>query len=136
MQGAILKIGELARHTGISTDALRFYEKLGLIRSARTANGYRAYPEQMIELVGYIATAKRLGFTLAEIGSQVPELLADEAPAQALGRLFETKAAMIGQRIGELTALRQELLRRAASACPLLPPSSDDPGATSAEREG
>lgn len=115
-----MKIGELAAQAGVSTDALRFYEKIGLIRSIRSSNGYRDYPEQMIELVRYIATAKKLGFTLAEIGHQVPQILGQENAAQALAELFMTKAAMIERRIEELTVLKQELLRRTQSSCPLL----------------
>ena len=77
----------------------------------------------MIELVKYIATAKKLGFTLSEIGHQLPQILGKDDSAQALGALFSAKAAMIDQRIGELTALKQELLSRSGSSCPLLAPA-------------
>jgi DNA-binding transcriptional MerR regulator len=123
MIGGKVKIGELSVQTGVSADALRFYEKIGLIGSVRSSNGYRHYPEQMIQLVRYISTAKKLGFTLAEIGQQVPQILGKESPAQALGELFMAKAAMIDQRIEALTILKQELLQRMGSGCPLLPSS-------------
>ena len=42
-----MRIGELAQSTAVSRDSLRFYERLGLIGSRRSANGYRDYPLQV-----------------------------------------------------------------------------------------
>ena len=63
-------IGELATASGLSREALRFYEQQGLIRARRLANGYRDYPPEVVTLVQYIRTAQQLGFTLAEIGDR------------------------------------------------------------------
>ena len=41
-----MQIGELATATGLSRDSLRFYEKRGLLRARRDANGYRNYPPE------------------------------------------------------------------------------------------
>lgn len=116
-----MKIGELAKLAGVSVDALRFYEKIGLVRPLRSANGYRDYPEAMADLVRYITTAKGLGFTLAEIGAQIPDLQSHPEPVRALQELFEAKAQMIGERIAALEILQAELLARAGTVCPLLP---------------
>ena len=64
-----MRIGELAQASAVSRDTLRFYEQRGLIAAQRSANGYRDYPAQMVQLVLYIKTAQRLGFTLGEIGN-------------------------------------------------------------------
>ena len=42
-----MKISELAKRTGVSTHALRHYERLGLLEPVRHANGYRDYTEAM-----------------------------------------------------------------------------------------
>ncbi|BBN52611.1 hypothetical protein TRE132_07360 [Pseudomonas chlororaphis subsp. aurantiaca] len=66
-----MRIGERAQACAVSRDTLRFYEQRGLIAAQRTANGYRDYPSDMVQLVLYIKTAQRLGFSLGAIGSGV-----------------------------------------------------------------
>jgi MerR family copper efflux transcriptional regulator len=114
-----MKIGELAQAAGVSCDTLRFYEKRGLIRAARGANGYRRYAPETVQLVGYIRTAQQLGFSLAEIGQSLPSLWHAEQPDDAVARLLAEKICAIDGRIAELQTLKKELLERAAQACPL-----------------
>lgn len=61
-------IGNLAAQAGISTDALRYYEREGLIvPSGKTDSGYRLYDKDSIRRVQFIRHAQHCGFTLAEI---------------------------------------------------------------------
>ncbi|WP_263263270.1 MerR family transcriptional regulator [Pseudomonas sp. RIT-PI-S] len=116
-----MRIGELAKQAGVTVDALRFYEEKGLIKPLRTANGYRLYPEQTLQLVGYIKMAQQLGFSLAEIGENLPLLWASEAAsAEVLAQLFAQKIALLDARITQLQGLRNVLAERAAQVCPLL----------------
>ena len=63
-----MRIGDLARRSGLSASRIRFYEARSLIPpSARQDNGYRDYPEQAVSTLQFIAGAQRLGFSLAEI---------------------------------------------------------------------
>jgi MerR family copper efflux transcriptional regulator len=115
-----MKIGEVAARTGVSVDALRFYEEKGLIKPRRAANGYRFYPEQTLQLVGYIKLAQQLGFSLKEIGENLPMLWNSEgASADLIAQLFEEKIALLDVRIGQLHTLRNLLAERAAQVCPL-----------------
>lgn len=113
-----MQIGELAARSGLSRDTLRFYEKRGLIAAIRRPNGYRHYPEAALQLVSYIRTAQRLGFTLAEIESELPALAAGTEPGR-LARALRAKMALIDTRIAELTALRTDLATRLDLECPL-----------------
>lgn len=116
-----MRIGEVAARTGVSVDALRFYEKKQLIKTQRTANGYRSYPEETLQLVGYIKLAQQLGFSLAEIGENVPLLWNSESVStDLLARLFAEKIALLDQRIVQMNALRSLLAERAERVCPLL----------------
>ncbi|WP_226503512.1 MerR family transcriptional regulator [Pseudomonas sp. MWU16-30317] len=116
-----MKIGEVAAYTGVSVDALRFYEEKGLIKPLRAANGYRFYPEQMLQLVGYIKLAQQLGFSLREIGENLPLLWNSEgASSGLLAQLFEEKIALLDERIGQMRTLRNLLAERAAQVCPLV----------------
>src|SRR5216684_7817025 len=68
MVAASLQIGQVAQKTGLSVDAIRFYEKAGLLpRPARTQGGYRLYQEREIADLEFIQTAQQLGFSLNEI---------------------------------------------------------------------
>ena len=63
-----LQIGQVARKTGLSVDAIRFYEKAGLVpRPARTQGGYRLYRQPEIADLEFIQKAQQLGFSLKEI---------------------------------------------------------------------
>src|SRR5215469_14155848 len=63
-----LQIGSAAKATGLSVDAIRFYQKSGLLRApARTTGGYRVFSEAEIAQLQFIARAQDLGFSLAEI---------------------------------------------------------------------
>lgn len=116
-----MKIGEMAARTGVTVDALRFYEEKGLIKPQRTANGYRLYPEQMLQLVGYIKQAQQLGFSLSEIGENLPLLWGSEGVfGEVLARLFIEKIALLDKRVAQMQELRGLLAIRATQVCPLL----------------
>lgn len=112
-------IGELAAASGVSREALRFYEKRGLIRSRRTPNGYRSYPPETAMLLDYIRTAQQLGFTLADIGRELPQLWQVDGSGDGIAAIMQAKLRDIDERIAMLQALRQDLAARVASDCPL-----------------
>jgi DNA-binding transcriptional MerR regulator len=119
-----MQIGEIANATGLSRDTLRFYEKRGLLRARRSANGYRDYPPEAVDWLRYIRLAQTLGFTLAEIEADLPLLAESDAEVTApqLRVALERKLADIDQRINGLQMLRGELARRLGDdmqACPL-----------------
>ncbi len=63
-------IGELAEKTGLSHDTIRYYEKIGLYRLRRRdrrINGFKEYPEHLVDRLRFIQWAKAYGFTLSEI---------------------------------------------------------------------
>ncbi len=61
-------IGELASQSGLTPDALRYYEKLGIIAAApRTTGGFRVYTVEVLERLRFIKQAQLHGLTLAEI---------------------------------------------------------------------
>jgi DNA-binding transcriptional MerR regulator len=117
-----MQIGEIASATGLSRDTLRFYEKRGLLRARRSANGYRDYPPEAVDWLRYIRLAQTLGFSLAEIEADLPLLAQPESSAPQLRAALERKLEDIDQRIEGLHALRGELVRRLGEnvqACPL-----------------
>ena len=116
-----MKIGAIAKAAGVSCDTLRFYEKLGLIRSTRADNQYRRYPPETAQLVTYIRTAQKLGFTLADIGASMPAVWAAPDPDAAVAALLAAKVHIIDARIAALQGLKDDLQMRLRQPCPLAP---------------
>lgn len=68
-----MRIGDLARRTGLTASRIRFYESIGLLKSVtRQANGYREYPPQAALALQIITNAQQAGFTLDEIRTLMP----------------------------------------------------------------
>lgn len=116
-----MKIGELSAALGVSRDALRFYEKQGLLTSTRGANGYRYYAPNAVAWLTYVGQAQALGFTLAEIRQDLA-LLGGGPDAEAqVQQALRAKVEEVEHRIKVLDDLRSSLLLRLAdpAACAL-----------------
>lgn len=115
--GPLLRIGELADRTGVSTQALRYYERQGLLPPPRRlTSGYRAYPPDAVYAVRFIKHAQGLGFTLGEIA--VLLRWTDGSPdhcAQAR-ELTMARIADTDRHIARLQAVRDSL-RQLVAAC-------------------
>ncbi|MDO7977475.1 MerR family transcriptional regulator [Oceanotoga teriensis] len=62
-----LRIGEISKFYGISTDTLRYYEKMGIVKPERNINGYRMYSMNQIWKINVITDLRKLGFPLKMI---------------------------------------------------------------------
>lgn len=103
-------IGQLAEHTQLSRDTLRFYEKVGLIQSKRRANGYKDFLPQTIDQLKFIKFAQQLGFSLQQIKAILPLLQAGEIHPELLHQQVRAKLVWIDQQILQLQTLRQDLM--------------------------
>jgi len=93
-----LSIGQLARRTGLSVSAIRFYETRGLVRATRGSGNQRRFQRSDIRRLSFVLIAQQLGFSLAEIEAELSTLRHDQAPTAADWRA-------IGERMrGVLTA--------------------------------
>ncbi|WKZ81885.1 MAG: MerR family transcriptional regulator [Acidimicrobiia bacterium] len=107
-----MKIGEAAAAAGLEPSAIRFYEKQGVLpRPARTEAGYRRYDADDVALLRLVRGARRLGVPLDDVKEIVALRVRGEAPCAVVRHAMAREAEMIDTRIGELQALRQELLR-------------------------
>src|SRR5690242_13654846 len=113
-----MRIGELARTTGTTTRALRYYEAQGLLSAPRTSNGYREYDETHLRMVREIQALQAVGFALEDTRPFVECLRAgnesgDSCPdsvAVYQRKLDEIDACIA--RLGEVRAELAEKLRR------------------------
>jgi DNA-binding transcriptional MerR regulator len=113
-----MRIGELARVTGTTTRALRYYEEQGLIRPERSGNGYRDYGDDAVRVVANIRLLLAAGLTtddlLAIDDCLRDELIGDHACADPGPKIqvYEQRLALIEQRMADLAALRDRLHAR------------------------
>ncbi|HEV8431643.1 MAG TPA: heavy metal-responsive transcriptional regulator [Pyrinomonadaceae bacterium] len=103
------RIGELARATGVSSDTLRHYERKKVLRSERSSNGYREYPENALERVRMIRQALAVGFTLDELSTIFKVFDGGGAPCQQVRTLAAEKLAEVESHLQEVKALRNDL---------------------------
>lgn len=114
-----MRIGELAEATNVTTDTLRFYEKRGLIRSYRRANGYRDFDEETIQLVEVIRLGKSLGFNLREMTELTKAMSEDRMDAEETSKILTQKLAETDERIRNLKQLRKSLSATILKNCPI-----------------
>jgi DNA-binding transcriptional MerR regulator len=104
--------GHLARLTGLSTDTLRHYERLGLLAlPQRTSGNYREYPPTSQQRVQLIQRALAVGFSLTELRSILAVRDRGGAPCRHVRVLMRAKIRDVNQQIRNLASLRVELNR-------------------------
>ena len=132
-----MQIGRASERTGASPDAIRFYERSGLLpRMPRTDGGFRLYSEKEVATLLFIRRGQRLGFSLAEIHELVSLRTQRHKPCGKVRDALRRKLAHVRGKIRELRELERELgaslrlcnrgLRRRSAVCPILeiqPPS-------------
>lgn len=101
-----VRIGEAAKATGLSVDAIRFYQKERLLgQPARTEGGFRLFGRDEIQSLLFIRKAQDLGFSLSDI-RQLLVLGSERAHACSQVRLLlKEKAAAVREKIGQLKRL-------------------------------
>lgn len=110
-----LRIGEVARRSGASIEALRFYERRGLLgRPSRTDSNYRVYDESVLERLDFIRRAQAVGFTLDEIGEILAESAGGRSPCRHVRELARRKLEELDARLAELRRHRADLARTLA----------------------
>lgn len=108
--GKQLKIGEVSRRSGMGIEALRFYEKSGLLdRPGRTYSGYRLYDEDVLERLAFIKQAQVLGFTLDEIKQLISHKRAGENPCAEVREIVRARLTDLNERIEQMIQYRDEL---------------------------
>lgn len=113
-----LTIGKLAERSGISTDTLRYYEKMGLIKAAsRSEAGYRIYGEEAERILQFIRGAKTLNFTLEEIRQLLTLNRSDKATCAEMLKHTTGKITEAEQKIRELKEVKR-ILSALVEQCP------------------
>ncbi len=104
------RIGDVTEKLGLSTDTLRYYERIGLLpRVGRNAGGIRLYNDKDLSRLRFIQRAQKMDFTLTEIGTLLKMRDAPQRARKAVRDLTARKLSEVEGHLSELKTLRDEL---------------------------
>ena len=106
-----MRIGEVADAVGVNRRTIRYYEDIGLLPDPdRTAAGYRDYTAADVDRLVFVKTARRLGFTLAEVAEILAFREQGQRPCAYVLDVLSRQVGDLDRRITELQDLRAELV--------------------------
>ena len=107
-----MKIGELANATATNVETVRYYEKIGLLAPpARSASNYRSYGTEHLARLSFIRRARDLGFTLEAVRELLTLSDDNQQSCEAVDGIAKVHLTEVERKIGDLSALREELNR-------------------------
>lgn len=114
-----LKVSQVAEQAGVSPDAVRFYEKEGLLPPPpRSPAGYREYDASTPQRIRFIKGAQEMGLKLSEIGELLEIQDRGACPCGHTKTLVERHIEEIDAEVKRLSDLRVELTSMAELECP------------------
>ena len=123
-----MRIGELAEAAGITPEAVRYYERVGVLApAARTASGYRDYDESALARLSFVRGAQAVGLTLGQIREVIAFRDQGEPPCGLVLDLIRRRSAELGDRIAEMERVKAELDRLVERARSLRPEDCPEP---------
>jgi MerR family copper efflux transcriptional regulator len=124
----VMKIGELAERSGVTTKTIRYYESIDLLAEPeRTSSGYREYGEEAAERLRFIRDAQSSGLSLSEIQSVLELKDAGARSCDHTAALLERHLEEIDDQIARLQVARAELVELADRSRGLDPAACTDP---------
>lgn len=136
-EGGKLTIGAFARAAGVSVEAIRFYQRKGLLSEPpRPPGSIRRYGKSDVARVGFVKSAQRLGFSLDEVGQLLR--LEDGSDCKEAAEIASHRLGDVRARLGDLLRMEAALsalvrecgihreAHREAVSCPLIATLQDN----------
>lgn len=106
----LIPIGEMARRTGLSVSAIRFYEDKRLIEPVRTGGNQRRFLRSDIRRLSFILIAQQLGLSLAEIEAELRKLPHGRTPtARDWQGISASIRQVLDRKIAQMQSMRDRL---------------------------
>ena len=107
----LLRIGEVAKRSGLSVKTVRYYEEIGLLGPTveRSESGYRLFEPPVLNRLAFIRRAQSLGLSLIEIAKILEVHDQGELPCGEVKQHLETRLKAIAEQIEALEILQSEL---------------------------
>jgi MerR family mercuric resistance operon transcriptional regulator len=105
-----LTIGRLSSETDLGIEAIRFYERKGLLpKPPRSSSGHRVFPPDAISRINFIQQARNLGFTLDEIGELLVLRVDPKVSCDDVKERVEMKLRSVEEKLKTLTRIKKTL---------------------------
>jgi len=112
----MLLVNELAKQCEVTTDAIRYYTRLGLLKPERnTENDYRLYNEADMKKIKFITMAKHLGYTLNEITQIFQECEKGKSPCPRVREIIQHRIVENRKKIDQTLQLQKHMEKALAS---------------------
>ncbi len=106
----MLTVTELARRSGATPHAVRYYSRMGLLRPERNPdNGYRLYEHKEVGWLRFIRQAKRLGYTLSEIREIMHDSDQEKSPCPRVREILLRRIDENRRQLDELMDLQARM---------------------------
>ena len=123
-----MKVIDVARRLEVTTDTVRFYTRIGILRPARNkSTGYRQFSEKDCDRLRFVLSARRLGFSVADVQQILAHADKKESPCPTVRRLIEERLHETEQRFIDSQQLHTRMQQAIAewSRKPDLVPTGD-----------
>ena len=122
-----MNIGEAAKAAGLPVKTIRYYEEIGLVRPARSENGYRVFSESDLHKLNFLGRSRALGFSIEDCRALLALYEDGTRSSSEVREIAERHLAGIESKITDLQSLRDTLAHLVASCagdarpdCPIL----------------
>lgn len=106
-----MRIGELAKATGVDVETIRYYEKIGLLAAPdRRDNGYRTYAQGHLERLAFVRHCRALDIPLINIQLLLSLVDSPQANCEEIDHLVDAQLAKVRARLASMQALEQQLI--------------------------
>lgn len=110
-----MTVAQVAKKTGATPDAIRYYCRIGLLRPRRDRrSGYKRFAASDIQRLTFIAKAKRLGFTLREIAEIIRKSTTGQTPCPFVRAIVAERLVENDRNLAELASLQTRMKEAAA----------------------
>ena len=128
-----MNIGEAAKAAGLPVKTIRYYEEIGLVRPARSENGYRVFAESDLHKLNFLGRSRALGFSIEDCRALLALYEDGTRSSSEVREIAERHLTDIESKITDLQSLRDTLAHLVASCagderhdCPILDNLSGD----------
>jgi DNA-binding transcriptional MerR regulator len=106
----MMTVREIAKQSGVSPGAIRYYSRIGLLRPRRNRrNRYQQYEHSDVLSVRFIRQAKNLGYTLKEIARIIEEARKGNSPCPLVRKIIGGRIVQNRSAINEMVALQKQM---------------------------
>ena len=104
-----MKVAELAKSLGTTADTVRYYTRLGLLKPAKSVNGYKLYSNKEVSRLKFILSARNLGFSVADIKEIINESEDGKSACPLVRSLIKERLEETEKQFQAMLALRGKM---------------------------